>query len=291
MYEITPVVKEIVFADSVRQHAWKFTKAMKKEFANNPAGRLWWVNTNTKIKTSVNDKCVESGLGLPPGMRVFAPIVGPKDLRGVIRELTRLYGEEARHRTLPHYCMAPYNDFNILFTSKNPEDRQMSFAEALDVLRERTHGTAMLVTAYAESIRNLLNISQETFEKDANLGIIRYSPGAGFQTHIDNIVRSNREEGPVFTMSLGGSGLKCVDMFPVIDHWDAPRRICTPVGSIILMDGVSRLQWSHGIPEGDPTERWTIMIKFRQITDNVAKYCDVLNMKVYESPLHLNLYQ
>jgi hypothetical protein len=75
-------------------------------------------------------------------------------------------------------------------------------------------------------------------------------------------------------------------MFPVVEHEKyTPVRIFTPIGSIILMDGISRLEWSHGIPEGDPTERWTIMLKFRQISRHIVKFSELLKTNIFESKI------
>ncbi len=40
------------------------------------------------------------------------------------------------------------------------------------------------------------------------------------------------------------------------------------------------------IPADDPTERWTIMIKFPQISSKKVKHSDVLNMDIFEPPLY-----
>lgn len=109
------------------------------------------------------------------------------------------------------------------------------------------------------------------------------------QTHIDNVIRLDGSVGPVFTMSLGGGcGVKHMDMFPVVFHErHLPMRISTPVGSIILMDGEARLEWSHGIPGGYPAERWTIMLKLRQVATKTVGYSDLLDVPIRASPLTL----
>ena len=274
------VVHKLIPSDN----RWKFTRKMKREFENNPAGRIWWVNTNTKIKTNIADQCTEI-TDPPPGLHVF-PMDPPES--PVVDELRSLYQQEITKPTLPFYNMAPYNKLHILFTSKNPEDTQMTFLQVMGVLHSRAPETALLVEKLCDSVQSWMQISREVLEADSNLGVIKYEPGAGFQTHVDNIVRSSNSVGPVFTLSLGPQGLKYMDMFPVIEHKKySPVRITTPIGSVILMDGVSRLEWSHGIPEGDMTERWTIMLKFRQISNSRVKYSKILNMPIYESILKL----
>ena len=282
-HEITPEVCELIIGNP----RWKFMKKMKREFANNLAGRIWWVNTNTKIKTHVDDKCTVPA-AKPPGLRVWA-LEGQQDLQPVVDELQFFFDEERAQPTLPFYNMAPYNKLYILFTDKDPEMEQMTLSKALRVLRFRTPKVYELTMTMCLSIQALLQVSWDVLEENSNLGIIRYHPGAGFQTHIDNIVRSSGSVGPVFTMSLGeNTGTKYFDMFPVVEHEKhTPVRISTPMGSIILMDGISRLEWSHGIPEGDPTERWTIMLKFKQISRHTVKFSELLKTKIFESPINV----
>jgi hypothetical protein len=260
---------------------------MRRDFASHAPGRIWWVNTNTKVKTSIHDTCQDTPHTAPPGLHVFAPLVDPDILLYVTEEFQELYQEETLHHTIPDYNMAPYQNIHVLFTSQNPEDVQMTYNEVLEVLENRTPVAAAVVKVLSRAVKSKLGISQECLETHSNLGIIKYYPKAGFVSHIDNLVRSGGTAGPVFTMSLSHSmeGWKHMDMFPVIEHWKSPLRITTPIGSVIMMDGESRLEWSHGIPSGDPSERWTIMLKFRQVSDVQVKYSRTLNMNVMASEI------
>lgn len=273
--------------DSERNSAWKFTKNMKSEFKDNPAGRLWWVNTNTKVRTYLNDKCIHTSDPLPPGLHVFPPLASPETLDQVIVEFQHLYHEERENHTLPDYNMIPYNNIHVLFTSKNPDDRQMTYLETMDILQARTPTAAGLIRNMSELAQQVMGITQRDVEERSNIGLIQYFPHGGFISHIDNILRAGGTAGPVFTMSLGGNNGKPMDMFPVIEHWKKPLRVCTPVGSVILLDGASRLEWSHGIPEGDPSERWTIMLKFAQVTERQVGFSKTLRMPVFASQLNM----
>ncbi len=80
-----------------------------------------------------------------------------------------------------------------------------------------------------------------------------------------------------------------MDMLPVIRHdrpFLCPIRFATPIGSVILTDGESRLEWSHALPEGEPTERWTFMLKFRHIADNIVGYSELLDSPPYACKLN-----
>lgn len=295
MISIQPIVRKL----SLRPHytkSWQFKKEIPEEFRDNPAGRIWWVNANTKVMTSLNDNTESEHMPLPPGVRVFH-LVGPAiQESALVSELKTLFSEEAQTPTVP--CMGrPKKDgshhalpkrLHMLFTGEISTDRQMTFSETHGVLSVRTPQIAAMITRLSKDISYLLGISQAELEAKANIHLIHYWPNTGFRSHIDNIVRTQGSTGPVFTMSLGGGGVKYMDMLPVIEHWKDPLRISTLVTSVIMIDGESRMEWAHAIPEDDPTERWTITFKFCQVTDNVVKFSETLQMPVHESKLNLN---
>jgi alkylated DNA repair dioxygenase AlkB len=282
-------VRELLL-EPKRDKAWKFTCKMRKDFNHNSPGRIWWVNTKTKVKTTIHDTAVDTDCPPPQGLHVFAPLDSPENLQKVIRDFQRLYQEEEICRTLPDYDQSPYQNIHLLFTGNDPEDVKMTYRQVLDVLEQRTPEAAKLITHFSDKVKKLLGISQQYLEAHSYLWIIRYLPHSGFVSHIDNVVRVGGTAGPVFTMSLGSSVTedKHMDIFPVIEHWRKPLRISTPIGSVILMDGESRVEWSHGIPSGDPTERWTIMLKFNQISNVKVKHSAMLNLDIFTSKLRLH---
>lgn len=289
MQPLKPIVQKLILP-SKRNQQWKFTKKMKSEFINNPAGRIWWVNTNTKTKTNVTDTCTDpdAATSHPPGLHVFKPLVTQQTLDCVVHEFEQLFQEERRIRTVPYYSMTGYNNIEILFSTSNPTDRQMTLQETMTSLRNRAPAAAKLTEILCNSVQSLLGMTQSEMESLCIIGILKYAPYSGIHAHIDNIVRTGNSTGPLFTMSLGGNGgPKQMDMFPVIEHWRAPVRISTPVGSVIMIDGVARIEWSHAIPEGDPSNRWTIMLNLKQISNRRVKFSKTLQMHIYESKLSI----
>lgn len=293
MITIEPVVHKLVLGPRSADQVWKFKKPMRSEFHDNLAGRIWWVNHSINVRTSlVKDQSEKNALvtRLPPGMHVFSLQNMDHDIqeKEVVSELESLFQQEADQPTVPLYDMSPCNNLRVLFMYDDPSARQMTYSEVCRFLEQRTTHTKEVVRRLSNEIKQLLGITQQELETSCILTIIHYKPNAGLQTHIDNVARTHGTGGPVFTMSLGGSGVKCMDMLPVMEYWKDPIRVFTPVPSVIMLDGESRWEWGHSIPIDDPTDRWSIMFRFCQITDNMVKYSQKLQTPVHECALHLS---
>ncbi len=94
---------------------WQFRKQARKDFENNPAGRIWWVNASTKIKTSMRDQTyAEDDLTLPSGMYVFGITDQPVTNERLVSELTTMFDLECKNPSVPYYNMAPYNNLHTV---------------------------------------------------------------------------------------------------------------------------------------------------------------------------------
>ncbi len=261
---------------------------MMEGFEDHLPGRIWWVNKNTKTITSLRDHSVafQGEIPKPPGLEVFAPLVSPFEMDKIVHEINEMYSEEHKSQTFPR---GVYRNMNILFDHNDSEVKPMTFSEVLGILDQRTPVTASAMKDFAESARLLLGISKDTLLEKGFITIAYYPPNAGLNSHIDNVGKTHGTMGPVFTMSVGRMNTsKHMDMFPVIEHelWP-PVRVSAPTGSIMLLDGVARTEWSHAIPKDDPTNRITLMLKFEQITDNKVGYSKKLDTDIHASVLHL----
>ena len=279
-------LKPTVFAlklSGKRNGIWKFKSKMRD--TTSLAERIWWVNKNTMIRTSVNDQSSCHVATPPPGITVFAPLTTKSHMNRVIHELNGLFKKERASPSLMGFHMSRARDVYILFYPEDSQDKSPPASEVIETLSGLTPCTVSLLKLFRQSISDLLNISLEVFNEKSTFGIIRYDKNAGIQTHIDNITRLGGSTGPVFTMSLGGSGVKLFDMFPVIQHWKTPVRILIPEGGVVLMDGAARLEWSHGVPDKDPTVRYTIIAQFKQISDIQVGYSKTFDFPIFSSVL------
>jgi alkylated DNA repair dioxygenase AlkB len=291
MNPIDPVVHELLLdPDGARK--WKFTGKMKQGLDNTLAARMWWVNSNTKISTFLTDRCVDTSNRPPPGLHVFSPLAPPEELARVVCELERLYQEESEHHTLTYSDHIPVGNtksIHFLFTGSDPYEPQLSLSQVIATLIPRAPATANLIQTFAEATQKLLGIPEEALESACIFQLLKYTPNSGLATHIDNVSRMGDSAGPILSMSLGSCGVKHMDLFPVLDHnsqGKTPLRITTPVGSVIFMDGIARMNWSHGIPEGDPSVRWSIMFKLKQVSSTQVGFSEILKTPVFASEIH-----
>ena len=101
---IDPLDIKNLLLDPKRDRSWRFTKRMKREFVNKLSGRIWLVNTQTKIWTNMNDVCSDtSSVTPPPGLHVFHPVAPPDALAKVVEVFRRLSEEEIKTPTFPSF--------------------------------------------------------------------------------------------------------------------------------------------------------------------------------------------
>jgi hypothetical protein len=78
---------------------------------------------------------------------------------------------------------------------------------------------------------------------NSKLVIARYSSNKGIYTHIDNVKRS---DGIVLTLSVGTDNTY-YDVIP-LDNSQPSMRLHIKEGEPVVMDGLSRYVYAHGIP-------------------------------------------
>jgi alkylated DNA repair dioxygenase AlkB len=145
-----------------------------------------------------------------------------------------------------------------------------------------------LISKYAKAIASLYNISIDEFANKAQLIILKYLPNAGMWVHIDNIERY--DQGPIITINVGPK-YAYYDMIPVLlpsmdDTNVRPLRIKIPQGNVLIMDGISRIEWAHGLPYNVPYEKtkYTLMFKCDKFsTHKVLDHNRTLDLNVISS--------
>ena len=133
--------------------------------------------------------------------------------------------------------------------------------------------------------------------KFGGIMFIRYAPGEGFRRHIDNTSGLGHVPGPILNVAMGTEGEKIFDMQPSACHDETsnegssktPIRVRTEPGESILMCNESRVEWTHCIPVGDRTTRYTMAIKLNgnwkgtnQLTYTTKKILEFLEYRQYE---------
>ena len=108
---------------------------------------------------------------------------------------------------------------------------------------------AQFFTNYIADAFNILDMNDNDLESlltKSKLVIARYDNLTGLHSHIDKI---GRADGPVLTMSLGPSE-NVYDLIPIKGEQFDSLRITIKEGQYVLMDGLSRFLWFHGLPFG-----------------------------------------
>ncbi len=105
------------------------------------------------------------------------------------------------------------------------------------------------VHKHGEFCLRMMGSGPEAYEK-MQLQLVHYPPGGGILAHIDSISAFEETVGPIFTVNMNVNP-KAFDLFPTLKPEGTPVvRLMTTQGEITVMDGESRVTWSHAIPAG-----------------------------------------
>jgi hypothetical protein len=138
---------------------------------------------------------------------------------------------------------------------------------------------------YADFLCTSFDIEMATFEKKVMLLLLKYETGRGIWLHVDNVARTDGV--PVCTINIGPPDVN-VDFIPVTlpTREKKPIRINLNEGDMLVMQGESRYEWAHGIPNGLDKEKYTVMFKFEKISDKVkvVGHSTLLDTDMYVIP-------
>ena len=224
---------------------------------------------------------VKSSLYVPKGLHVFKPLA--PDLFGeACKELYKLYMDEDIRPTgffSPDRVRSDRTDVEIpaktmlVYTTKRDDEKggmtyaypQQTIGDTLYVLRQR--GYSKLADFAEKHVRAMVALTGSSYT-DLQVGggimFLRYAPGEGFRPHIDGTAGLGHSPGPILNVTMGLEGEKVFDMMPATcwrDAYKTPIRVTTKPGEGILMWSESRVAWTHCIPVGDNTWRYTMAIK------------------------------
>lgn len=157
----------------------------------------------------------------------------------------------------------------ILFYNRDQLAPQVTFINAIRILREATPRLAEYIMLYFHAIRNLLGEGHGIMDR-CLLTLVHYDSNAGLNPHIDSIHMFQNTIGPIFTVAMGRAE-KMLDLLPVMvtDPDAAPVRIYTRPNQIMVMDGVARVMWAHALPWHYPNEQFTVVFKFPELSRKI----------------------
>ena len=112
----------------------------------------------------------------------------------------------------------------------------------------------------------LFDLDKIQLEK-SQISLVRYDPEAGLNPHIDSIHQFGDTIGPIATIAIG-TGQKMFDMLPtLLTKEEKPVRIYSQPNQMTIMDGISRVAWSHALPWKYNQEQFTVAINFPNCRD------------------------
>jgi hypothetical protein len=226
-------------------------------------------NIRTKLKDRVGVVCKP-----PNGLHVFERIAPIGDLRAAIVSLKTLFRlvEHGRNRDERadvvqfdgRFQMREYqgeeSPNNILFISDKKEQLPV-FSECMKSLLEYDITLYNFVDQHAKLCLYAMGVDSYALDS-CQLQLIHYIPRGGILAHIDNVTVFGDTVGPIFTVNMNAPP-KAFDLLPTLLSVGTDAiRLTTLGGQVTMMDGESRLLWSHSIPSGNPDHCYTIAFKF-----------------------------
>jgi hypothetical protein len=91
-----------------------------------------------------------------------------------------------------------------------------------------------------------------------NMNLVRYAAGVGLKAHMDGVKNTKLRFGPVATVGLDIDS-KCLDLFPALVPGREPVRAISEPYQTTIMRGAARDRYAHSVPEGQSSERMTMI--------------------------------
>jgi hypothetical protein len=93
------------------------------------------------------------------------------------------------------------------------------------------------------------------------MNLVRYAAGEGLKAHMDGVKNTKLRFSPVATIGLDTDS-KCLDLFPTLVPGCEPVRAMSEPYQTTIMQGPVRERYAHCVPEGQSTERLTMIFVF-----------------------------
>jgi hypothetical protein len=242
-------------------------KPIKHNNRANTAKQINQILPQIKKEIPFDTKTTECpSCSVPPGMCVLSPIY------------TKKYMDDL-YNVLDTYYIEHINDKNM--TNQKNGNRVFMFDDMylIDLLK-LLKGTELepFLIKYISDIFETFDIPSKYHKRilnESKMPVVRYKNNYGLHMHIDKFRRAN---GPIVTTSVGAD-VYVYDMFDVTKTPIQPTRTYFKEGDIILMDGLSRVEYAHGLPSNfvydNSKNRYALiwlMPKFRVIDKYFSNY-------------------
>lgn len=225
-------------------------------------------------KAWVTDEKDDEIVPAPNGLHVFPSLFSDDEVLVRIESLRKLFrlvekgpeeGEEAViEKNDPRFQTREFlgpgrAPNNILFIANG--GAQPPYRNCMRHILSYDRDLHDFIARYAEFYQVVMGITADEFAT-CQLQLVHYFPGKGLNAHIDSVSAFGNTLGPIFTINMNEQ-VKPFDLYPTFKQPGTPvLRIFTEKGQTTMMDGESRILWSHGIPYGSGSDNFTIAFKF-----------------------------
>lgn len=264
----------------IQTKKWRF-KGTIPENENTLAGKIWHVNKKIHTITyESDDSGIFRSFRMPRGINVFSPLVNKQTLQNALHEIEMLFIQQERIPTFEFDERENYCKMRVLFTYRNAMEIVPNYERVIRILQNNnaTH-VANIVDSYVKNSLLFVNGSLDAIST-CHVELIRYSKGGSFFSHIDNVVDSENELWPVYTIHLGNAP-KMFDFLPSALPDKAPFRVITEIGDLLMMDSHARIDYSHTIPVSNE-QRYTVFFYFKPSSMKIVGYNSLFKTNVME---------
>lgn len=256
---------------------------LRKEH-NNLAGKIHYIKKKTRIKTYKDQMGEKADIELPEGLCVFDGLKeSDVDFDEVYKDLDDIFDN---YENYLHFDQIENRGLLYMFTGK--DGRKQQYPSTMRQIK-KYHRLSNAIDKYMRHILNIYEIpyTEQFLEDHVQVIFLKYYPNSGIWLHIDNVARY--DQGPIITLSFGPEHTY-YDFTPTLIEDGEPMRIEINQGDIVVMDGSSRMEWSHGLPYGMEYEKtknkktkYTIMFKCDKFKEVNKKYNKILDTNIYSS--------
>ena len=265
------------FPNFIRQQKDKTTQLLEK---------LWFIKKTIRYKTQFNNPIEpidEKSYIHPEGFCSFPPLFTSRSFNNVYNELEDLYSYILHYQPDNVLVSNQQKTRGLIYLFTGDKGKTQYYNESMTYLINQGYSSLVrLIQKYIQFLCHIYQVpyTSEFLQEHVQLVLLRYDLETGIWLHIDNIARY--DQGPIVTVSIGQPYVY-YDMTPAIlpNKLAVPLRFVSTEGSILIMDGSSRMEWSHGLPYGvsspDGKRKYTIMFKcdkFRTIHPIYNKVLD-----------------
>lgn len=270
----------------------KFPNNISEKFYNKHdllLAKLWYIKRIIRYKTHINMPTypITKDYIKPEGFCAFGPMTTQDKLDLAYNDIHALFTDVTQKidsKKSNDIIVSDQRDGRgLLYLFTGPEGVTQYYLKTMQQLREyNCNNLAEMIDTYLSKLCKIYDVPDTDEFKNTHVQIVllQYQPKVGIWLHIDNVARY--DQGPIITVSLGHPRVY-YDIAPVLikNPKARPLRINGSEGSVFIMDGAMRMQWSHGLPYDVESPsgklKYTIMFKcdkFRELNPVYDKTLD-----------------